>query len=436
MWMYEGMAGGVSPWWHTIGAYSEDKRRFATPAPVFAWHRRNEPYLYDRSPAAAIGVVWSDSNHVFYGRDSIRERVLSPWRGMTQALVRARIPYVPIHADHVDREIGRLQTLILPNVAAMTDQQAASIRRFIDAGGHLFATGESSLYDAFGDRRPDYALADLFAAHWRPPTTAAVSSAPASRIRGRSTPEAMGATVDQLALIPVLAKQTYLRLLPELRAETAGPHNAAEPPVPAGATRHPALQGLDQTDIVYFGGVLSPLALDPGAQVLTTYIPPVPDFPVENAFMRVSHTDIPGLVVNTTARGSRVAFMPADLDRQYNVANLPDQADIIANTVRWTLGDRSPLSVDGPGLLDCNLYRQPGRMILHIANLSGATWRAPLEAFLPVGPLTVRVRLPADVPGRSARLLVEDQTASVSTADGWAQLTVPSIAAHEVVVIS
>jgi hypothetical protein len=157
---------------------------------------------------------------------------------------------------------------------------------------------------------------------------------------------------------------------------------------------------------------------------------------VENAFMRVTHTDIPGLIVNTTARGSRIAFMPADLDRQYNLTNLPDQAEIIANTVRWTVGDKAPLSVEGPGLLDCNLYRQPGRLILHVANLSAATWRAPLEEFLPVGPLTVRVRLPADVPGRSARLLVADRTAPLTTGAGWAQRTLGSVSDHEVVVIN
>jgi len=30
------------------------------------------------------------------------------------------------------------------------------------------------------------------------------------------------------------------------------------------------------------------------------------------------------------------------------------------------------LSVEGPGPIDCHLYQQPGRLILHLVNLTGA----------------------------------------------------------------
>jgi hypothetical protein len=437
LWMYEGMAGGVSPWWHTISAYSEDKRRYPTPIPVFEWHKANEPYLYDRTPIATVGLVWSDTNSVFYGRDSLRDRVLSPWRGMTNALIRARIPYVPVHADHIDRYSGRLYTLVLPNVAAMSDEQAASIRRFVAAGGGLVATGESSLYDQFGDKRPDFALADLLAAHWAPSRPAAAAEPAAhAHYSGRVSPDMMGVEVDTPAMMAFASKQTYLRLAPELRGRNGGPHIPSEPAVAADATRHPALQGFDETDIVFYGGTLNPLSIDPGAQVLMTYIPPVPNYPAENTWMRVAKTDIAGLVVCTRPEGGRVAFMPADLDRQYAKTNFPDSANLLANVVRWTAKDSVPLSVEGTGFLDCNLYQQPGRMILHVGNLSGATWRAPLEEFLPVGPTKVRVKLNADVRGGAARLLVADQNVPTSIRGGWVEFTIPSIAAHEVVVIS
>ena len=55
-----------------------------------------------------------------------------------------------------------------------------------------------------------------------------------------------------------------------------------------------------------------------------------------------------------------------------------------------------PIDVDGPGLIDCHLYEQPGRMILHLVNLtSEATWRAPLDELIKVGPFTVKIALPA-----------------------------------------
>ena len=35
MWMLEGMAGGIAPWWHTVSGCSEDRRRFETVPPVY-----------------------------------------------------------------------------------------------------------------------------------------------------------------------------------------------------------------------------------------------------------------------------------------------------------------------------------------------------------------------------------------------------------------
>ena len=99
--------------------------------------------------------------------------------------------------------------------------------------------------------------------------------------------------------------------------------------------------------------------------------------------MREERTDIPGLVLSEQG-ASRVAFMPADIDRRYAAEHLPDHATLLANVTRWAAGDRLPLTVDGPGLIDCHLYEQPSRLILHLVNLtSEATWRAPLDELIP-----------------------------------------------------
>ena len=152
--------------------------------------------------------------------------------------------------------------------------------------------------------------------------------------------------------------------------------------------------------------------------------------------MRTPKTDIAGLVVNQRANGARVAYLPADLDRRYGRDNLPDHGDLLANLVRWTARDDMPLRVEGPGLIDCHLYRQPHRAILHLVNLTNAgTWRAPVDELIPVGPLRVAVRLPDGVAGRRLRLLVSGAQASPATQDGWARFELRSVLDHEVVVI-
>lgn len=114
---------------------------------------------------------------------------------------------------------------------------------------------------------------------------------------------------------------------------------------------------------------------------------------------------------------------------------MPDHADLLASLVRWTASDAVPLIVEGPGLIDCHLYTQDGRLILHLVNLSNATWRAPVHELLPVGPLSVRVKPPAGLNGNSVRLLVAGTTTRPTDADEMIGFQIESVRDHEVAVI-
>jgi hypothetical protein len=110
---------------------------------------------------------------------------------------------------------------------------------------------------------------------------------------------------------------------------------------------------------------------------------------------------------------------------------------LLANIIRWAAADRIPLAVHGPGMIDCHVYRQPGRLILHLVNLtSAATWRAPLTELIPVGPFAVKVKLPPDVRGHVLQSLVAGTRHTVAAHEGWSTFEIKSIADHEVVVIS
>ena len=166
MWMIAGIAGGIQTWWHVVGAYHDDRRIYRTPEAVTTWWASNQRYLVDRTPVANVGVIWSQQNTDFFGRDDPGALVDQPYTGFMHALVRARIPYLPIHIDDLDRNGTTLRVAILPNVGALSDAQAASIRRFVQSGGSVLATGRTSLYNEWGEPRTDFALADLFRSHW------------------------------------------------------------------------------------------------------------------------------------------------------------------------------------------------------------------------------------------------------------------------------
>ena len=159
--------------------------------------------------------------------------------------------------------------------------------------------------------------------------------------------------------------------------------------------------------------------------------------PPENSWNRVPRSEIPGLVIREQ-NGARIAFLPADIDRRYAHGNIPDHGDLLANLVHWAAKDSIPLVVQGPGLIDCHLYRQQDRLILHLVNLTSAgTWRAPVEELIPVGPLTVRVKLPEGVSGKQRLLLtVSGATGTPILRQGrWAQFEVRSVLDHELAVL-
>lgn len=416
MWMFEGFAGGIQPWWHHLGAAPEDRRAFNTVEPVNRWHEANQQYLTNRQPVATVGVIWAQQNTDFYGRDDAEVLVEQPWRGLTQALIRARIPYLPVHADHIEREGSRLSALVLPNVASLTDRQLSSIRSFVAKGGGLLATGETSLCNGSGEAQPDFALGDLFGAHL--PEKRPALNDPAQRRRSTET------------------LHTYLRLSGSADAEHQKSAAAGSEPL------HSVLRGFEQTDLLPFGGTLENLRIDPSAEVLLTFVPAFPAFPPESVWMREPRTSIPGLILNRPNGQGRVAFLPADLDRRFARDNLPDHADLLANLVRWIAGDDIPLFVDGIGLIDCHLYHQPGRLILHLVNLTNeGAWRAPISELIPIGPLNIQARLPADVRGHSVNSLVlneKHRPSGISSrlSSRFVRFILPSLRDHEVAVIT
>lgn len=421
---YSAIAGGFLPWWHTIGADHDDRRRYDIVGPVFHWHAGNEKYLTNRKPVATVALVWSDTNVVFHGRDRLEERVFEPWNGMADALVRARIPFVIIHADDLDRDARGIRTLVLPDLAAMSDAQVASVRRFVEGGGGLVATGDSSLFDANGEVRSDYALADMFGISLGGDAPSALEP----EVRSGSA-MLQGVDLPRWALVD----QTYLRLAPELRGRTFGPHMFRD--LKSSATRHPVLAGLDKTDIVFFGGKLQPAKAAPSASVLATFVPPSPFHPPENAWMRTRNTDIPAIIVNEVPGRGRVVFVRADLDRGFARMHFQDHADILANAVRWTAADDLPVIVEGPGLWDINLYRQPGRLVLHLGSQNAGATRPPVDDYPPIGPLKIRLASEEGIAVDTAKLLVAEQAVPARRSGQWIEFTVPEVKTHEVIVI-
>jgi hypothetical protein len=405
-WMIEGYAGGISPWWHHVGARQDDRRQFLTAQPLMDWHLENEEYLGDRTPVANIGVAWSQINLDFYGRDEALEKVAMPWRGWAAALTRARLPWLPVHLDHVERDADRLDVLILPDLGAMNDAQIEAVRAFALKGGSVIATGKTGLGDEWGDPRADFALADIFG----------VSSLGRSRGVDSTLPSDWERHLAH----------NYLRLLPESEG-----YNDPRP-----VERHPVLEGFGLTDILPLGGTVHEIEAAGAVETLATYVPAFPIYPPEFSWMREPRTTLPALVARRHPAGGRHVYFAADVDRCHGRHLLPDHATLLANAIRWAVDGREPLRVDGPGYLDCHLWRQGARLILHVVNLTGLNvWPGYAQEHYTVGPLRLEIALPEGIGAKSVRRLVKKGSPDSKQEDRRLIVHLDSVEAHEVLVI-
>jgi hypothetical protein len=390
IWAAEGTAAGMRPWFTKFSGVLHDRRWLATVEHIYEWHARNERYLRNEQSLARVAMLLSEQTATFHGGAPHQERHGDHVSGMYHALVEARIPFDMVHEAFLTPErIDRYRVIVLANAAALSDAQCAALTSYVDRGGRLVATFETSLYDEWGTRRSDFGLADLFGV--------SVAGEPEGPMRN-----------------------SYLTL------ETD----------PATGRRHEVLAGLDDAPRVING--VWRLRVKPRAAFPSplTLIPSYPDLPMEDVYPRVEKTDERELYLREVGRG-RVVYFPWDIDRTfYDVLNA-DHGRLLANAVAWAAAEPQPVTVTGHGIIDLAVWRQPTSMTVHLVNLTNPMMmKGPFRELLPVGPLEVHVRVPADARVGAVHLLTARTIASVEPRpDGTLQIVVPEVLDHEVVAL-
>jgi hypothetical protein len=393
LWAIDGIANGLRPWFTKFAGSVNDPRWLKPVEELYRWCHGAERYLRNERPLARVGLVYSQQTAWFHTADGARQRTDDAGDGWYHALVEARIPFEMVHDGLLDAPpLAAFQTLILPNIAALSDAQCAQLRAFVARGGGLVATHETSLHDERGARRADFGLADLFGVSF------------AGRIEG-----------------PM--RNAYLHL----------EHDAAP--------GHPLLRGLaDAPRIVHGVWRVDVKATETFAAPPLTLIPSYPDLPMEKVFPRQPRTDIPQVFLREI-RGAggvtgRVAYFPWDIDRTFWEVMSPDHGKLLANAVEWASNEPPPVVVVGPGLLDVAVWEQKNSATVHLVNLTNPMMmKGPVREVIPLGPQQVRLKLPQGRRPRAVRLLVANTTPAAREANGWLEITVPRIAEHEVVAI-
>jgi hypothetical protein len=389
IWVAEGIANNLRPWFVKFSGTLYDRRWLKVVEKIYQWHYHAEPYLRNVAPLARVGMVYSEQTDRYYGGEKWQERSDGHGLGMYHSLIEARIPFEMVNDRLLDAEhLKPFKLLILPNIATLSETQCEQIRQYVQRGGSLVATFETSLYDEWGKRRRDFGLADLFGASYN------------DRVEG-----------------PM--KNSYLRLKSDSKT----------------GRFHPVLNGLEDAYRIING--IWRLDVKPNLDFPSplTLIPTYPDLPMEHVYPRKPDTDIRELYLREIGE-SRIAYIPWDIDRTFWEIMNVDHGRLLRNIIDWTANEEPPVRVTGPGVLDVTIWLQKQSMTVHLVNLTNPMMmKGPFRELIPVSEQKVQVRIPRNTKIEKVRLLVSGKIPNYKIKDGIVSLTVPSILDHEVVAL-
>lgn len=386
LWVADGIAQGLRPWFTKFNANIHDSRWLDPVAEMFAIHKTLEPHLEGTSPTAEIGVVDPLTTLANYeGED--RERVEAGEFGFYHALVEAGLPFEMLSDLRLEPDwLDRFGVIVLCNAAFLSDAQCAALRDYVRRGGSLVASFETSLFDEKGRRRADLGLADT-----------------------------LGVSVTGGTQGPT--KNLYWQL-----DRNQSPSEFM-------------LEGMEGADRIIAGTRWVPVAAHDGVafEAPLKLIPPYPDLPMEEVYDRDPAMD-PAVFMRDSGHGGRVVYTPWNLGEIFWDVLYWDHGKLITRAILWALGKEPAALRSGPGIADLAVRQSDDRLCLHLVDLTNPMMlKGPARELLPSPPQQVRVRLPAGRRVKDVMLVRAGQTVTAREDGDHLVIDVPSFVECEVV---
>ncbi|MGE5420421.1 MAG: beta-galactosidase trimerization domain-containing protein, partial [Chloroflexota bacterium] len=388
IWAADGIANGMLPCFVKFNAKPIDKRWFKTMENVYEGHFKSARYLRNTASMARVAIVLQEQNLPNTNSQP------NPWQrdseahlnGMYHALIEGHVPFEMINADVLDDDhLKPFKLLILPNTRHLSDGQCDQLKRFVDKGGSLLATFETSLYDEQGARRKNFGLADLF-----------------------------GVAFDGSVEGPM--QNSYLRLRED----------------PATKKFHPVLEGIEDA-VRIINGIyrvrVKPKVNFPGP---VTLVPTYPDLPMEDVYTRIPDPETRELYLRGSGK-SRIAYFPWDIDRSFWQYMTDDHGKLLNNTIKWALNEDPIVNVNGPGLIETTVWRQENSMTVHLVNMTNPMMmKGPFRELIPVD-AEVSILIPANSKLTGVTLPKRNKNPEYSIINGRINLKVDQIFDHEII---
>jgi hypothetical protein len=399
-------ANGASIWWGLHGS----TRLLSTPGAraagdAIAFLARNEEHFAGARSAARVAVLHS--------YDTERERGLAveasdlygtraggkqaagdfgrSFEGFADAFCRWSVPWDAV--TDLDLSAGRLAAydlLVLPTCSCLSERTVADIRAYVERGGSLVATFDTSRFDDRGAARLEPGLAEVLGI------------------------SARGSITDYRD------------------------HNYFELAAPASGPRGPARLAAKLRSGIEIPLVPAPrFAVDveprPGAVVLASY-----HAPMAGRYVDLTPLGNPAIVANRFGRGTAV-YLAGTFGEMLAEFALPEHRRLAVNLVDALSRRDVRLEAGASGGDPINVEMtvrvpaaQPSRLVVHLVNHAGVAPR-PFEAVSVQAGL--RLRAAARLGVRSARALAAGKRLRVARDAKGTCITLPPLAEYEVVVL-
>lgn len=368
-----------------------------------------KPWIVHKEPERWAAILLSDNTRTFYGREpgKVEERYMAGVLGAFRACVESHLPVNLINDWNLNpQDLAKYKVLVLPNAACLDDRQVKAVAGFVKNGGGLVASLDCSLFDEFGNPRPNFALAEVLGTRWQADARDASGPAPKADLDANFA-RSIGPDYWEKR------KNVF-----EFRQDPASWLNRGKMKEYVGA------------EAVTFKGPAVRVAAFGAAKPRATIRGKGPGAPA-----------FPAVVENAFGQGKSVYFA-AGLDSAYYLYSYPYQRLALKNAILAAAGAPPPIVVEAPMCVHSTLMRQPKnrRLVVHLFNDVNTTGGHALpvddvplrEEVLPI--MDIRVTFRPEYRIKRATLQPEGKPLEVKLTPAGSVITAPKLAIHAMIV--
>ena len=344
LWLWEAAATGGGFWNcyfnGTYPANTLDRRNAYLAKDAYHYIEKNEALIHEIKPVTDVGIFYSKSTAMMLGDADFSE----PLKGALRMVEEAHYQYGFVSDRNLTLDrLNQFKVIIMPNVAALSDEDAGIIRSWVNQGGKLIATFQTSLFDAYGKNRIDFALSDVFGVGYD------------------------GSEINT-------AMDCYQKII----------------------TRNSVLAGFEQTQLLHNSGKTLMVTPTPESIVVTGYLPKINNQPPEYAYPENWDSHHPIIVIHNFGDGKTIYFANEAARLNYTIGH-PDYNDLLVNSINTLLDTHNVLKTNAPASVhvylnqsktDSNVYQ------LSLVNTTSGSLR-PMRDLVPVS--GIHVKLPFEI---------------------------------------